>query len=114
MSVLVVGTLHFPGGNREQTLADTAALVEKTRTQKGCLHYVWAADPTSGTRVYVFEKWATVEDLAAHLAGPCYRDMLANLGKYGIADVEVSKYRVDLEEPVYDPEGRPRADFFTG
>ena len=40
--------------------------------------------------------------------------MLGLLGKYGAENAEVSKYRIDLEEPVYDPEGNPRADFFTG
>jgi quinol monooxygenase YgiN len=114
MTVLIAGTLHFPVGIREQALAETAALVEETRKQNGCRHYVWAADPTTDSRVYVFEKWASVDDLAAHLAGPCYRDMLASLGNYGVTDVDIAKYRVDLEEPVYDGEGRPRADFFTG
>lgn len=113
MTVLIAGTLEFPNGNREKALAETARLVQDTRAQKGCLHYVWSADPTSTTRAYVFEKWACVEDLAAHLAGSYYQGMLAALGSYGIADVEVSKYKVALEEPVYDPEGRPRADFFT-
>jgi quinol monooxygenase YgiN len=113
MTVLIAGTLNFPAGNRDKALQETAKLVEATRAQKGCLHYVWAGDPTSTTRAYVFEKWASVEDLAAHLAGTFYRDMLGALGKYGVDDVEVSKYKVALEEPVYDPEGRPRADFFT-
>ncbi|CAA0106359.1 Uncharacterised protein [Halioglobus japonicus] len=113
MTVLIAGTLNFPGGNREQALADTASLVADTRGQQGCLHYVWSADPTSTTRCYVFEKWASVEDLAAHLAGTFYQAMLGKLMEYGIEDVEVSKYKVALEEPVYDPEGRPRADFFT-
>ena len=51
--------------------------------------------------------------MAAHLAGTFYQAMLGKLVEYGIEDVEVSKYKVVLEEPVYDPEGRPRADFFT-
>ena len=114
MTVLIAGTLNFPQGNREQALADTAQLVRDTRAQNGCLHYVWSADPTSATRAYVFEKWATVEDLAAHLDGTFYQNMLGALGTYGITDVEVAKYKVTLEEPVYDPEGKPRADFFTG
>ena len=113
MTVIVAGTLHFKGGNREQTLTETAPLVEQTRSQDGCLHYVWAADPTSETRVYVFEKWASVETFAAHLAGPFYNKMLMALGQFGVTDVEVLKYKVALEEPVYDPEGKPRADFFT-
>jgi len=114
MTVLINGSVHLPPGDREKALAETAALVVATREQRGCRHYVWSVDPTSDTRLYVYENWDSVEDLAAHLAGPCYRDMLAALGKYGVYDVAVSKFRVDLEEPVYDPEGRPRADFFTG
>ncbi len=113
MTVIIAGTLHFPAANREKALTETAELVVETRTQQGCQHYVWAADPTSDSRVYVFEKWASVEDLAAHLAGPFYQTMLASLGKYGVTDVEVSKYKIALEEPVYDPQGNPRADFFT-
>jgi quinol monooxygenase YgiN len=113
MTVIIAGTLHFPDGTREQALAETAALVSETRTQTGCLHYVFSADPTSSTRVYVYEKWASSTDLAAHFSGPFYRNMLGKLGQYGVYDIDVSKYRSDLEEPVYDPEGKPRADFFT-
>lgn len=113
MTVLIAGTLHFRAGNREKALAETAKLVEQTRQQTGCVDYVWSADPTSTTRVYVFEKWASVDALAAHLAGPFYQSMLGALGTYGVDDVAVSKYKVAIEEPVYDPQGRPRADFFT-
>ena len=113
MTVLILGSMHMASGVRETTLVDTAKLVEETRTQAGCLHYVWCADPTSATRVYVYEKWASVEALAAHLAGPYYQNMLAVLGTSGVTDIEVAKYKVAVEEPVYDPQGRPRADFFT-
>ncbi len=113
MTTLIAGTVEIPGGAREQALADAAALMGETRAQQGCVHYVWAADPTSDSRVYVYENWESTEDLAAHLAGPCYAQMLALLGKYNVTSAEVSKFRTDLEEPVYDPEGRPRADFFT-
>ena len=37
----------------------------------------------------------------------------AYLGKYGIVSAEFKKYRVDYTEPVYDPTGKPRGDFFT-
>lgn len=114
MTILVAGTVDILDGDREKALADAAALIAETRSQKGCTHYVWSADPTSETRVYVYEYWEAEEDLAAHLAGPYYAQMLGILGTYKIENTDVSKFRVDLEEPVYDPEGRPRADFFTG
>lgn len=113
MTILIAGTVDILDGDREPALADATALMAETRDQKGCSHYVWAADPTSDTRVYVYENWESVEDLAAHLAGPYYTQMLGLLGKYKIDKTDISKFRIDLEEPVYDPEGRPRADFFT-
>ncbi len=114
MTVLVAGSIDIPDDKRAQALAEAADLMAETRSQAGCQHYVWAADPTSETRVYVYENWDSSEALAAHLAGPYYAGMLGLLGKYNIQNVEVSKFRIDLEEPVYDPEGNPRADFFTG
>ncbi len=114
MTVLVAGKIDILGGDREKALTEATSLIAETRLQSGCVHYVWSADPTSDTRIYVYENWASVEDLAAHLAGPYYSGMLGVLGNYQVENVEVSKFRVDLEEPVYDPEGRPRADFFTG
>ncbi len=114
MTTLIAGTVDMSPENRAEALADAADLIADTRSQKGCVHYVWSADPTSDTRIYVYENWETTEDLAAHLAGPYYTQMLGVLGKYGVENVEISKFRIDLEEPVYDPEGRPRADFFTG
>ncbi|MFT6286277.1 MAG: quinol monooxygenase YgiN [Alcanivorax sp.] len=113
MTIVIAGTLDIGAGNRDKVLIATASLVADTRSQQGCSHYVWAADPTSDTRVYVYENWDSTEDLAAHLAGPYYLKMLTALGEYGVENVEISKFRVDLQEPVYDETGTPRADFFT-
>ena len=35
------------------------------------------------------------------------------IGRFGILNADTAKYRVDLEEPVYDETFTPRADFFT-
>lgn len=114
MTILIAGTVEVRAEDRDKALADATELMAETRSQKGCKHYVWSADPTSDTRIYVYENWDSTEDLAAHLAGPYYAQMLGLLGGYDVHNVEVSKFRIDLEEPVYDPEGKPRADFFTG
>ncbi|WP_101757994.1 putative quinol monooxygenase [Oceanicoccus sp. KOV_DT_Chl] len=114
MTVLVAGTVEVKAEDRAKALADATALMAETRSQKGCQHYVWSADPTSDTRIYVYENWDSSEDLSAHLAGPFYAKMLGVLGSYDVSNVEVSKFKIALEEPVYDPEGKPRGDFFTG
>ena len=113
MTILIAGTVEIDAINRDKALAEAADLMAQTREQQGCVHYVWSADPTSDVRIYVFEEWDTTEDLAAHLAGPYYLNMLKHLGGYDVANTMVSKYKIALAEPVYDPEGKPRADFFT-
>ena len=114
MTVLINGTVDFSPEDADKALAAATELMAETRSQKGCVHYVWSHDPTTPGRVYVYEKWESVEDLAAHLAGPYYQGMLAILGQYEMKGTDILKYRIDHAEPVYDPEGRPRADFFSG
>ena len=111
MTTLIAGTVEIDAANRDRALADAAALMVQTRSQQGCQHYVWCADPTSDTRIYVFENWDSTDDLAAHFAGPYYAKMLALLGSYGVRDTVVSKFSVAHQAPVYDPQGKPRADF---
>lgn len=113
MTVIINGCVEVSAENRDKALAEAADLMAETRNQKGCNHYVWSADPTSPTRIYVYENWDSSEDLCAHLAGPYYMKMLAHMGSYDVYNVEVSKCRPEIEEPVYDPEGKPRGDFFT-
>jgi quinol monooxygenase YgiN len=64
-------------------------------------------------RICVFEEWTDEAALRDHLAAAPYKNMLAHLGGIGIKGAVTKKYRVDHSEPVYDPQGRPRADFFT-
>ena len=57
MTILIAGTVEMSTENRDHALADAAALMADTRSQPGCVHYVWSADPTSPTRIYVYEYW---------------------------------------------------------
>ena len=111
--IIVAGTVEFDPAQRGAALAAASQLFAATRAQPGCLDYVWCADPSNESRVYVYERWRDTPTFAAHLAGPCYRGMLEVLGKHGLRSANVAKHRVDKSEPVYDANGKPRADFFT-
>lgn len=112
-TVLVAGKIRVAPEKRDAALAEAAALMAETRTQAGCLDYVWSADPTDPARIYVFERWESQQALAAHLAGEYYQRMRAHLDSAGITEAEALKYRIDWCEPVYDESGVPRADFFS-
>ena len=73
----------------------------------------WTADLSRPGRIHVFEAWESEADLAAHLAAEPYRAMAAHLAGAGMTGAQTRKHRVALTEPVYDPQGNPRADFFT-
>ena len=98
---------------RERALLDAQPLIAAALAEKGCVHYAWTADPAKPGRVHVFEEWDTEADLAAHLSNDAYFRMSGHLNAVGIKTAATRKYRVDLIEPVYDPDGKPRADFFT-
>ena len=111
--ILIAGKVTVDAAKRGALLENSAELMRRTREQRGCLDYVWSADPTDPARLYVFERWACRDDLAQHLAGPCYREMRDMVGAAGLSEAEALKYRIDHFEPVYDEQGVPRADFVT-
>ena len=113
MSVVISGEIDVEPNAREQALLGARPRIEAALAEKGCLHYAWSADLGVPGRIHVFEDWESEADLSAHLVAKPYLDMLAHLGGIGIKQAVTRKYRVDLVEPVYDPEGRPRGDFFT-
>jgi len=88
-------------------------LIDGTRGQPGCLDYDWCVDPLHAGRARVFELWEDRKALANHFGNRWYAGMLETLGRFGVRDARVAKYRVDLVEPIFDDTGTPRADFFT-
>jgi quinol monooxygenase YgiN len=111
--IIVAGCVDLDPGQRDAALAAAIPLLDPTREQTGCLAYVWSPDPVEPGRLQVYELWEGEAALAAHFSGAWYRKMLETLSRHGIRHVEVAKYEVGHSEPVYDPKGRPRADFFT-
>ena len=111
--ILIAGTIDVNPESRDSAVEAGRPHMEATRKWKGCLDYVWSADPLVEGRIYVFERWETEADLAAHFEGPHYLAMRKTIASFEIRGVDVLKYRNDLSEPVYDPKGVPRADFFT-
>jgi quinol monooxygenase YgiN len=112
--ILIAGTVDVDPDRRDEALEAGKPHMEATRAWPGCLDYVWSADRLVPGRIYVFERWRSQEDLASHFAGPHYLAMRNTIASHGLRGADVLKYRIDRSEPVYDPSGTPRADFFTG
>jgi quinol monooxygenase YgiN len=111
--IVIAGSVDVDPTRREAALEAAKTHMAATREMPGCCEYVWSADPLKPGRIHVFERWSSRENLEAHFASPHYPAMRDTIASYGIVGLDIAKYRYDLREPVYDPHGKPRADFFT-
>ena len=111
--IIIAGTVEVDPEQRDAALKAGCLHMEATRAQKGCIDYVWSADLLVPGRIYVYERWESEDDLRAHFEGPHYLAMRDTVAAHGLRGADVLKYRMEISEPVYDPTGVPRADFFT-
>lgn len=111
MPIVIAGEVDLPPESRAAALDGARDLIDAALAEPGCRHYAWSASPREPGRVHVFEEWDDAATLAAHLAGPAYRGMLAHLSGHTILAAVTRKYRVDMIEPVYGTDGVASARF---
>ncbi len=111
--IIISGTVDLPPENLTAALEAGKPLIEGALTEEGCLDYDWCPEPLTPGRIRVFERWSSEEALAAHFQSEWYMRMRDTIGQFGIIAADTAKYRVDIEEPVYDETMTARADFFT-
>ncbi len=112
MTIVIYAVVDLDPAQRGAALTGARPHIEAALAQPGCVAYAWTSDPHDPARVHVFEEWSDSAALAAHLAGPAYRGMLGHMQGHGITSAVSTKYAVSAQQPVYDPTGVPRADFF--
>jgi quinol monooxygenase YgiN len=65
--VVVVAEIGIAPGKRDEALAALQTLCEETHAKDdGCLLYALQLDPADESRVFMIEKWASVEALGTH------------------------------------------------
>ena len=111
--IIIAGHVDVDPERREDALVAGSVHMKETRKLAGCINYVWSADPLTAGRIVILERWQTREALEVHFESPHYLAMRNTIASYGICGLDVSKHEVGRTEPVYDPQGRPRADFFS-
>ena len=113
MKIIISGTVDIDPEKMSAAMTAGKPLIDGALTQDGCLDYDWCPDPTTEGRIRVFERWASQEALSNHFDNHWYTDMRDAIGSFGLRSADVLKYKVELEEPIYDETGTPRADFLT-
>ncbi|MDB2449879.1 antibiotic biosynthesis monooxygenase [Pseudomonadales bacterium] len=116
MTVIISGYVEFENPKQVPAiLVGARAHIEGALAEEGCIAYSWTEDHLTPGRVWVYEEWTSEATLDAHLNTHWYRDMGAYLSTFSRKSTTkvIKKYRVDIEEPVYDDAGVARGYFFT-
>ena len=61
--IIVAGPLHVDPADRDRYLDLTADVAVLARAAPGCLDFVQAPDPLDPSRINVYERWESDEDL---------------------------------------------------
>jgi quinol monooxygenase YgiN len=67
--IIVLGIIEVDAGDRQRYLEEKAPQEVATRDEAGCIEYVFSAEAGDPGRVRLVERWETMADLEAHLAG---------------------------------------------
>ena len=109
MTVIVAGCMDLENPEQlKEMLLGARPHIEGALAEEG------TEDHLNPGRLYIYEEWTSSEALEAHLRDHWYDDMRAHLGQYPFKAERrrvTQKYRVDLEEPVYDDTGVARGHF---
>ena len=114
MPVIVAGTIQFANAAQVPDILTSAKPhIDGALTETGCIAYSWTQCHLNPGRVQVYEEWTSSETLEAHLNSHFYRDMGAHLASFERiqTDSTIMKYRIDLQQPVYDETGVAKGHF---
>jgi quinol monooxygenase YgiN len=87
MTIIVSGSLHVDAASRDAYLEARVPILAHARQAPGCLDFSLSADLLDASRVNVYERWRSREDLLAYRAsdGPQLDDSIPVIA----ADVEL-------------------------
>jgi quinol monooxygenase YgiN len=69
MTIIVSGALHVDPAERDAYLTARVPILRHAREAPGCLDFSLSADLLDGSRVNVYERWRSREDLLAYRGG---------------------------------------------
>jgi quinol monooxygenase YgiN len=91
--IIIAGMLHVQPSDRERYLAAVADVTRLARAAPGCLDFVQAADQLDPTRINVYERWESDDQLSRFRAAGG-----SPLNLPPLQSANVRKYRISSDE----------------
>lgn len=92
--LIVAGTIEVEADKREEFLRSREEAMRISRSEPGCLDYVFSADPLEPRVVRLFERWESKEALAAHLQALRARQSSAPREPGTAPKMDVAQYEI--------------------
>lgn len=111
MKFIIYAEIDVEADTRADLIETLGTLIDKIRTQTGCVKYDWSADGSNDKRINVYEEWADEDALTAHFAGENYKTMGLCIREHGILGAKARKFSINQEGPVFDETGTASVKF---
>ncbi len=94
--IIVAGEVVVAEGVVEQVRGALVDMQNATRQEAGCLAYSFAVDVGDATKIHIFERWQSMDALAAHFKTP-------HMAAFGLAVATAQPKSMDIK--AYDVAG---------
>ncbi|GLY21817.1 antibiotic biosynthesis monooxygenase family protein [Micromonospora sp. NBRC 101691] len=91
--LIIAGTLHVDPAARDDYLAGCRSVVDAARAADGCLDFALTADLLDPSRINVYERWVSDEQLLAFRGSGSSDEQTV-----AVRDASVHKYRISAVE----------------
>ncbi len=102
--LIVAGTFEVDPARRDEFVRSRQPAMHTARAERGCIEYVFAADPIVPGRVVLYERWEDETALADHLeAGRLAREAAGPPPADGVPVLssEILKYQIGDVGPLF-------------
>ena len=91
--ITIVAKSVIKEGKKEEFMALTKELIEKSRAEVGCLAYDLYEDIKNPNVVAFIERWQDMKTIAAHNKSPHFTSIVPKLGGLREGEMEITLYK---------------------
>ncbi len=92
--IVIAGTLTLGIAVDDSVLDACRTMMTATHAEKGCVDYVFSADPLNDHTLRVFEQWESLEDLEAHFQAPHMPPFREAMAQWNITGKSIHRFTV--------------------
>lgn len=100
MTIIIAGTITINEENHEVILEAALEMMSATHQEKGCIEYVFSADPQDRGILRLYEKWESADDLKPHVASSHMAVWNQKGKELGVTGRDIALYEVSSETSI--------------